>query len=131
MKNKYLVFTALAFFVLGLFSIRFVEPVYQTFRGHINIKCATKNICVGKDINTIYGLFEIDDIGGLTSIFCGEKGDEGNIEYLELDDILDGTSCERVYYSLHFSTDVNRTKIKVKGTKIMEITQGPLHTLDP
>lgn len=130
MKKSHITLLALIAFIIGIFAVEPLNIIYQIFRSEAATNCVSKRICVGEKSSVIFGLYEIDSIGGLTSIFCGKPYDKGNIEYIFLSGILDGVTCERPRYSLLFSTGTTRTKVTIKENVIIKITQGPLHTLD-
>ena len=131
MKKSQITIIIIISFIIGIFVAKPLDGLYQIVRSEAPQNCVSKSICVGAEERVIFGLYELDKIGGLTSIFCGKPNDTGNIEYIFLSDILDGDKCERPQYSLDFRTNTTRTNITVKDNLIVKITQGPLHTLDP
>jgi len=131
MKKSHIIVIAIITFILGLVMSRPLNGIYQIFRSETPTNCVGKRICVGESSSVIFGLYTLYSIGGLDSIFCGKPYDTGNIEYIFLRDILEGAKCDRPQYSLDFRTNTTRTNITIKENVIIEITQGPLHTLDP
>ena len=131
MKKSSAAVLSIVLFGIGVIAAKPLNSLSQLFRGETSKNCVSERICVGSKDEVIFGLYELDKIGGLTSIFCGKPNDTGNIEYIFLSDILDGDKCERTQYSLDFRTNTTRTNITVKDNLIVKITQGPLHTLDP
>ena len=130
MKKRHLIIFVLLSFIAGVFSAPFFDNIAQIFRSEKAKNCVSERICVGETIDVIHGLYEIDSLGGLRSIFCGEPYDTGNIDYIFLKDVLAGSKCERVQYSLTFGTEYTRTVVSVRDGIIIGIKQGPLHTLD-
>ena len=131
MKKSQLALVSIVFFSIGIFAAKPLNSFSQIFKSERPRDCVTKEICVGANKNVLFGLYELDTIGGLASIFCGKPYDKGNIDYIFLNDLLKGIKCERPQYSLDFRTDMTRTKITIENDIIIKITQGPIHTLDP
>ena len=131
MKKSSFVFFSIILFVVGIFAANPLNSVSQIFRSETPKNCVGEKICVGSDEQVIFGLYALDGIGRLTSIFCGKPNDKDNVDYIFLDDILDGITCDKTQYSLDFKSKNTRTNITIRDKVIIKITQGPLHTLDP
>lgn len=130
MNKIKIILLVLLSFLGGIISAPFFDSIAQIFRSEKAKQCVSDAICVGEKIDVIHGLYEIDSLGGLRSIFCGKPHDSGKIEYIFLDDILNGQTCKREQFSLVFGTKTTRTVITVQENSIIELKQGPLHTLD-
>jgi hypothetical protein len=130
-----LILVALIAFSIGIWGSDGVISTYRLFFGDWpNITCLPSNgICIGDrlDQKRVGGVYTLDQIGGLSALFCEDVNPKHiEEELLFVDEIIKGERCEGQVEGFVFRNSTTITVVIVEDGTVTKIKRGPLHVID-
>ena len=115
-------------FIVGVLASDGLRGAAQMFSGEKHPDCIDGRVCIGAAAPKIFGLLD-DDKHGLTALLCDDAVDTNN-NIIFLDGIVRGDRCSGQRFTVELRSPIARTLLKVDKGRLVEITEGPLHTID-
>jgi hypothetical protein len=115
-------------FIIGVLASDRVRATAQMFSGEKHLRCIDNRVCIGAIAPNFFGQLD-DDKHGLTALFCDESADI-NSNIIFLDGIVRGDKCPGQRFTVELRSPTKRTLLKIDKGRLVEITEGPLYTID-
>jgi len=115
-------------FIVGVLASDGLRATAQMFSSEKHPSCIDGRVCIGATAPKIFGQLD-DDKHGLTALLCDDSVDTNN-NIIFLDGIVRGDRCPGQRFTVELRSPTARTLLEVDKGRLVEITEGPLHTID-